>query len=562
MNQLSLKKRFKNFLKKYQILIWFFLLALAFLLQFGNSLLKGWIDTVKMEDYLKKLITDCSSFIANVLSVSFVLAQLLVIFKSLWKKYQDSVYEEERKTESNHHKIIRMFTKLNEGKTDIDCSGKKSHPILNIENNNNYFSKSDGDLMQIHKTVTKGGKRIKFESKAAYSEDAQKERFAIMNFLKGQENHGFLNIANLNLYTNLEENTILEVKDSNETHQLTPFIENNRLTLLGAHSAGKNNITIRLKDVSFDGKKTLSIKTERTKYLDMLISNRAMDYDLGGTTLRKTYEYKSKITPLPDSVFANHIGVTGVLISKDNYVLIEKRDRNKSTWRDKFGPTISLAIKEEDVVSQGELLNGNKFSDAIVKRIKKSLKENYNFLEGIDYDLFTFSSSFLGLARDLLEGGKPNMYFCIRLKKNAKELALDMQKSASLGEVVGESKRPYDFKKDSKKKHQLSFNKRYVTTKEDIANKEPLKKDKLTGDYYLVPYEQIRLDYYYQLSLPKGTINVKRIFTPRFKRGRNPTKLYLTKKEVVKECGEGLLATFSYLELFHAKKKRMESKDE
>ncbi|MCI5744751.1 MAG: hypothetical protein MR270_00470 [Erysipelotrichaceae bacterium] len=551
MNIIKFSKRFKNYISKHKFSTLIILFFLSILLYVANYYFTNWLNTTSLSQISIDVITKLSSYTTSVFSISATLAQIIYLIKSLINKYKKSINEEETKTESNHHKIIRSYVAMSKDKNSFDNVGKSSHPVININTNDNYFSHAEGDLMQLHHIVNKNANKIKPESKSQYTKDYEKERLAIEIFQKGYNNGGFVNIANVNMYTNLKQNTLLHIKDDIvDTFKVDDFIGNNRQKLLGAHSAGKNNKTIRLNDFSFDNDHILSLTTQRTTYFDMLITNRAMDYDIDGVTLRKMYEYKSKLTPLNKSKFANHIGITGVILSSDNYVLLEKRDLSKSTWRDKFGPTISLALKADDIIEEGKSLKDPSFdlNNKIVERIKKSLKENYSFIENEDYDSFTFSSSFLGLARDLLEGGKPNMYFCIKLKKNAKDAALDMQKYASLGEVIKNSNKPYNFKKDIIKPHELAYNEAY---EKDNENKRvPLKDDKLTGDYYFIPFEQIKLDYYYQLYLPKGTIKVQRRFKPRFKKGKNPTKLYTSKKAIVKECGEGLLATLSYLEIF------------
>ena len=551
MNIIKFSERFKTFVRKHKFTTLLILFVLSILLYFANYYFTNWLNNTSINKVLIDVISKITSYLTNIFSISAILAQIVILLKSIWNTYKKSVDEEVNKTERNHHKIIRKYGALSKDKKSIDSSGKSAHPVINIDTTDNYYSSSSGDLMQIHHIENKNANKIKPEAKSQYSHDYEKERLAIEIFQKGQHNGGFVNIANVNMYTNIKQNTILKIKEDNiETFKVDDFIENNRQKLLGAHSAGKNNKTIRLNDFSFDGDHTLFLSTQRTTYFDMLITNRAMDFDIGGVTLRRMYEFKSKLTPLNQSKFANHIGITGVIISNDNYVLLEKRDRSKSTWRDKFGPTISLALKADDIIQEGKSLLDPSFdlNIKIVERIKKSLKENYGFIENEDYDNFTFSSSFLGLARDLLEGGKPNMYFCVKLKKDAKDAVLDMQKYASLGEVIKDSNKPFNFKKDIFKPHELSFN--YLCKKDGIEKRSPLKDDKLTGDYYFIPYNQIKLDYYYKLLIPKGTLKVQRKFKPRFKKGKNPTKLYYSKKTSIKECGEGLLATLSYLEIF------------
>lgn len=568
MNKKKFRKRIDKFVSKriVQIIFFLMLIVVALIIRYIDKNFLAWTNYEKYPSNFVLLLSYIISYLADAVSVSTALGPLLVILKAIWTKFKKSVLEEETKTEANHHKIIRSYAKMNKDKTGIDSVGEDAHPVINITTFSNYLSKAGGDLMQIHSICNTNCKKIKPEAKNQYSSNYEKERLALELLKKGKDHGGYINIANVNVYTNLELNTKLEVvKDSNELFPLDNFIEINRMKLLGAHSEKNNNQTIRLNDLSYDeNTHTLKLDTQRTTYFDMLITNRAMDYNLGETTLRRMFEFTPKLTPLKKSKFANHIGITGVIISKDGYVLIEKRDRSKSTWRDKFGPTISFSLKSSALVpNDGSLLNVD-INQKIIDCIKNSLKENYSFIEKEDYEPLTFSKCFMGLARDLLEGGKPNMYFCVRLNKTAEEVTLNMQKYASLGEVIKGTYKVFNIKHDRNRDHELRYNYHYpydTLSKDTDLKRSPLKNEKLSSKYYFIPFNDIAIDYYYQLNLPRGTIEVKRKFTPRFKKGNNPKKLYRTKKNICKECGEGLLACFSYLEIFQSLEERKVSEN-
>ena len=206
-----------------------------------------------------------------------------------------------------------------------------------------------------------------------------------------------------------------------------------------------------------------------------------------------------------------------------HYLLIEKRDRKKTTWRNKFAQPISLAFKFSDTgmiknaVIAGDIKTGEEIFKTI---IKKTLKSNFGLTQD-DFDEIDLSKNFLGIARDLLEGGKPNLYFALRLNKNAQETKKKIEKYSA-------SDNP----------------------------KNALKTGKLTSRDYLMPYDKIKVDFNYVIKIPtKDVYRVNRILYPRVRRYKewNDKMGYFFirffKKHLRYECGEALLVSLAYLEI-------------
>ena len=255
----------------------------------------------------------------------------------------------------------------------------------------------------------------------------------------------------------------------------------------------------------------------------MLVTNRCMDYKFcGDLTIRGLYEYKKKISDLKDSVLGNQIGINGVVLSRDGYVLIEKRDRNKTIWKNKFAQSISLALKESAVKLGENRAIGSTYEDANTNFrniIYKTIEDNFGITDDMIKD-FELKDNFLGIARDLLEGGKPNMYFYVTVDKDAHDLAKHIRKRCE--KIDGDA---------------------FAT-------------GKLTSDYYFVPFDELKVnfDYVMQFNRRRACKVYRRVY-PRCRRidqFADWIKHKITcrfKPSFKRECGEALLVTMSYLEL-------------
>lgn len=486
--------------------------------------------------------------IVNLLSaqetISVFLAGLLSLGVARIIKRCDYYLEESLKIEDDHHKIIRKYN---------------GHPKLDIEQGKNYFNKT-GVLMKvrhtkaIHKSEWKNREKDKF-SKTYWTNEKE-----LLEFSQNK-----LYTPSVNVFTNVLGDTKIVFDDSNESHKLPTFIIEHADELLLAHknSSTRNNDTVRLNDFDYDGK-TLTLHTQRSTYYHMLITNRCMDYSFAnGLTIRNLYEYRSQICPLHKSKFGNQIGINGLIITSDGYVLLEKRDHKKTTWKNKFAQSISLALKEGEIVVGEKGVIGNTAKDAsegLKYVIQNTIRKNFGLTDK-DFKEFKLETNFLGLARDLLEGGKPNLYFFVETKCTAKELAKKIKKNA------GNAKSVHAAEKELKRIKGFGFDKK---TKEDTAELlEKIKEattsiskgsvistEKMSSDYYLVKFSDIKINYNYVLNLDKKkAIKVKRKVHPRVTLRSHIWdtlkcfSLRIFAPKLQRECGEALIATISYLEL-------------
>ena len=476
-------------------------------------------------------------------TISVFFAGLLSLGIARFLKRCDYYLEESMKIDDDHHKIIRKY------------NGHANQK----ESDENIFDKT-GMFMSISHTGYIRKSELKNREKDKFSKSYWINEKALLQFRQKK-----LYTPSVNVFANVQGNTKLVFSDSDQHHNLPSFVIEHADELLMAHknSNTRNNDTIRLSDFDYEGD-TLTLNTQRSTYYHMLITNRCMDFRFAnGLTLRNLYEYDNRICPLHKSKFGNQIGINGLILTKDGYVLLEKRDHKKTTWKNKFAQSISLALKENEVILNQDGVIGNTYEDAqaVLKRIiQKTVRKNFGLTEQ-DCREFVLEKNFLGLARDLLEGGKPNLYFFVETVYTAKELADKITKTAEYAKTVLDVEKAT---KQWKKMHAAdemiteteSFTDKVKEAEDRIAKGDVISADKLASDYYLVKFSDIAINYHYVLNLDRRkAIKIARKVYPRVTIGQHLWEAFkycmvrtFTPK-LQRECGEALLVTISYLEL-------------
>lgn len=482
----ALKKIFSNF--------WVQFLGLILVIVGIVALAGGFASFEALWGIVKDFITSGDTISLVVVAI----ATLLLATIALRTRQK---LEETLKIEDDHHKIITQYWGHVESKKNSDGTSTKP------------------DIMYIMHTPALR-KKVKNREKDEYSPAFVRRQKDIDAYVK----QGKLYLPSVNVYANVSGNAEVTIEDSATKHQLPKFVQDNALALLGAHKGShvSNGVTIRLNNVVIEEDK-LTLRTGRSQYFDMLITNRCMDYTLNDQVcLRDVYESGSKITPLEKSQFGNQIGINGLIFSNDGYLLVEKRGYRKTTWKNKFAQPISLAMKKSDVKhfnSDGTIADD---AETVFRNIVLGTVEN-NFGLTKDMVKFDLSQNLFGIARDLLEGGKPNMYFYVTVDMSAVELAKFLQEKAK---EASEKRAPATPK---------------LTT------------DKLDSDYYLIKYSDININYKYELKVKaRNVIFVKRLYYPRVSRFMSAMdgNVYRTKCRfngaIKRECGEALLACLYY----------------
>ncbi len=201
------------------------------------------------------------------------------------------------------------------------------------------------------------------------------------------------------------------IDDSKTMFSPDILIKNYYAEIFGAHKSSyvENHITLRLdKVVPLNG--GYEIHTSRSNYYNHLVTNRAIDYPIkNGLTLRGMFEYGPRLVPLENSLMSNHLGVNVIIELADHSVIFPKREINSTTSKNLVTASIASRINLDDPTKKltsiqdiHEMIKG--LMDARLGISQSEIKDNSDFV-------------FLGLGRDVYEGGKPHFFYYIRLKE-------------------------------------------------------------------------------------------------------------------------------------------------
>lgn len=521
---------------------WVQLIALV-VVSVGIFLLGAFIAGVPAKDKALEILTGTDLlgvFLAALISI--IVAKVLIRVKN--------TMEESLKLEDDHHKIISRYS---------------GHKVVKEYPEESRFSR-DGELMVID-CVPQNMRRPRSMVKDRYCKEYKLREEDISDYFDRRR----LRISGVDVFANVNGDTSVVFRDTDVMRELPDFVRENAAALLAAHggSSISNNVTIRLKKAGYDEqKRELVLDTERSLYFYMLVTNRCMDYSISDTmTLREVYEFNDKVSPLEESKLGNQIGINGLVFTSDGYLLIEKRGKKKTTWKGKLAQPISLALKEKDILPNGGLIDGSPeaANDAFRGIIFQTLRKNYgideNMIAGIGTDgsvkngAFDLKDSFLGLARDLIEGGKPNMYFYIALNVTAAELKAVMeQRAKDAAESVPKKRRSGKSAVPAAcRQAEENAGEQKKTKNEPLPS---LEESKLERELYLVKFDDIGVDFGYSAKLdPRNTERVRFRFYPcvnKFKAALDGAGFALRRAfnaKIKKECGEALLTCLYYAEV-------------
>ncbi len=212
-------------------------------------------------------------------------------------------------------------------------------------------------------------------------------------------------------YSNNTSTTLEIVDDPNKQYVLPSIVESNFIDIFDAHKHSQvfNAVNVRLDDIVIDDNK-VKFKTSRTSYFNGLVTNRAMDHSIAPmVSLRKLFEYESKISPLINSKMSNHLGINGSVIGTDNKIVFIKRFSNVSIGKNILGCSLGASLKTKHCLDPE---SGVFTLDGLEKGIRAELYDELG-LESEHYE-FSFEKSIVGVYRDLVEGGKPQVLIAVR----------------------------------------------------------------------------------------------------------------------------------------------------
>ena len=278
-----------------------------------------------------------------------------------------------------------------------------------------------------------------------------------------------------------------------------------------------NSVTVRLKEViPADANGVATIKTMRSTYLSHLLTNRALDYELKtGVTIRSLFENTNHLVPLQRSRFSNHLGVNALVFLQNGVLLLPERGKHATVAKEKVTASIATRIKMENKNifknTYVDELTDNYITEGCIKdSIAGSIMVDAQWLQEKSEQKDFMKIDFLGLSRDIYEGGKPTLFYAVYLNLPAKEYL---------------KKRSEYLKNQESKREQRKLKKRdgYLYKEpesiDEVKTIHLVKWDSITMCQYFTTEEETKQnkednENYYQKELDKGLLSFSRYIVP------------------------------------------------
>lgn len=239
-----------------------------------------------------------------------------------------------------------------------------------------------------------------------------------------------------------EQKWDIQVCDSNEEfYELPSQAANFSQELMNVHkqSVLYNQINIRLSSVNYDAeKRSVTLHTSRTYYFDSMITNRACDYLLSnGKTIREIFEPGPYIRDLNSSKMSNHLGFNGFVMTNDGKIPFIMRSADLSIGKNTLADSIGASLKTKYAVGKdsGMRVTKQSIGYAMIREIEDELS-----LGELDVSNEEAADSIFAFYRDLVEGGKPQFLFFLKLNISSEELRKNFTEASHQKSITKQDK--------------------------------------------------------------------------------------------------------------------------
>lgn len=184
--------------------------------------------------------------------------------------------------------------------------------------------------------------------------------------------------------------------------------------LLSAHETSSiyNQLCIRVDDWHMDNN-VFTLHTSRTTYFHSMVTNRAMDYQFNGLSVRSLFEYGPFISTLSESKLSNHLGFNGFISSSDSFIILILRSKKLSIGKNTWGCSVNASVKAKYALGKNKEMTTSGLIDCINMEIQDELKIPVQCVSDVQ---------FISAYRDIVEGGKPQLLFYAKAKDSLSEI--------------------------------------------------------------------------------------------------------------------------------------------
>jgi len=170
-----------------------------------------------------------------------------------------------------------------------------------------------------------------------------------------------------------------------------------------------NDRNVRLKDLTISEQR-LVLTVQNVAYEDYLRTNLVLDSEFNDhqMTLRMLVHHDKKLEPLSDSPLANNFGVNVLIFTIDGQLIIQKRSNKVIVRPNEYCPSASGTISALDIPNHDTPLSE-------VPLMREAMEElGY-------YDPDHKNVFMLGITRELIRGGQPELFLAARSSLSASE---------------------------------------------------------------------------------------------------------------------------------------------
>ena len=206
------------------------------------------------------------------------------------------------------------------------------------------------------------------------------------------------------------------------TYEFDPVIVHYMGELMSAHKTSKfkNKPTYRIEDYSYENdhlKVSLSLSDDYKN----LLTNRVMDFELQDhITVRDVFEPGPRLNSFENSKLCNSFGFNFIVRTKDGYYSMVKKTNKNPTNKYKISHLSSQLVTHFND-------NDDKYEGRIKQLTYNALITNFNYPKGYkDENIYNIIKDedihYVGLFRNLIEGGKPELCYILDLELTRDEL--------------------------------------------------------------------------------------------------------------------------------------------
>lgn len=215
-----------------------------------------------------------------------------------------------------------------------------------------------------------------------------------------------------NTKNSLEMNQFV-FKFSKEVYYLPDEIKDytsNAFKQLTKTSNFRHGENLRLSNLTFENN-IYTFHTQPVMYEDYMLSNMLMDYQLNQyDSLRERIHRLGRLESFSESKLANHIGINILLFTPAGYLIMPQRSNKVIYAPLELSASISGAVQSRDIIP-GQSLDSFEFAREGIEELGLSRD-----------DILIDSVKFLGLTRELIRGGKPEIFFKMKTNLNKNEI--------------------------------------------------------------------------------------------------------------------------------------------